>query len=666
MKILSNRYQLLEVVGNGGMSVVYKAEDLKTNTLVAIKVLKEEFLEDEDVIKRFHMESEAIGKLDDKHVVKVLDVGVDDDDNYIVMELLKPDTLQDLIKKNKRFFENAEIINMALQILRGIQAAHQNEIIHRDIKPQNILIDENGVLKVSDFGIARVATRNTLKNTKDAMGSVHYASPEQSRGSLVDKRTDIYSFGILLYELATNRLPFQGDTAISIALKHSRSDVVNPSYINLNLNPSIEAIILKAMQKEPCHRFQSVGEMIELLEELEKDPGLDLTKDERLFIDNSTDTIDMAAVQPFLKGEAAKEQKNRVEVTEGDGKVSIVPMAIAAVSAVLIAAIILLFIFWTPFRDAESAKPFKLENLVNMSFSEASDLMSKKNVKLEKTDAVHNAEIGKNKIISQIPEAGAVIKDGATVKVVVSLGKNEVTVPELKDMTLDEAKVKAGNEGLKLKVEKEFSDKKQGLIIKQQPAAGEKLESGDAITVTISLGKESSTVMMPSLIGKTSDEALKIIKDSKLIIGLVESEHSDTIVEGLVCFQSVNAGSDIAEGTMVNLKLSLGPKTKQESNNTVDEKSTETKTEEGTEEGTGTVEEPSGDVTTFYLPLKQDKETYQVKVIKVTEAGEEIVYDNEHQASEGSVRIDVVGKEKMTLKFLIDNVVIDEKEVVNE
>lgn len=666
MKILSARYKLLEVVGNGGMSVVYKAEDLKTNTLVAIKVLKEEFLEDEDVIRRFHMESEAIGKLDDEHVVKVLDVGVDENDNYIVMELLKPDTLQDIIKKNKRFFDNSEIIDMSLQILRGIQTAHQNDIIHRDIKPQNILIDENGVLKVSDFGIARVASRNTLKNTKDAMGSVHYASPEQSRGSLVDKRSDIYSFGILLYELATNRLPFQGDTAISIALKHSRSDVVNPSYINLNLNLSIEAIILKAMQKEPCHRFQSVDEIIELFEELEKDPELDLTKDERLFVENCTDTIDMAAVKPFLRAEV-RDQMNRVEVSEEKAKVSVIPMVIAAVSAVLIAAIILLFIFWTPFRDAESAKPFQLENLVNMSFSEASDLLSKKNVKLEKTDAVHHSDIGKNKIISQIPDAGATIKDGSTVKVVVSLGKNEVTVPELKNLSLDEAKVKAKNEGLNLKVEKEFSDKKQGTIIKQSPESGAKLETGEVITVYVSLGKESKTIMMPNLVGKTSDDAMKIIKEHKLIIGMVESEHSDTMAEGLVTFQSVSAGMDIAEGSIVSLKLSLGPKTGADNSNiSVDEKGAEaTDQEEGTENSENPEEQPAEDVTTFYLPLKQDKESYQVKVIKVTEAGEEIVYDSEHMASEGSVRIDVIGQGAMRLKFLIDDVVIDEKEVAN-
>lgn len=664
MKILKDRYKLLEVVGNGGMSVVYKAEDLKTNSLVAIKILKEEYLEDEDVIKRFHMESEAIGKLDNEHVVKVLDVGVEENDNFIVMELLKPDTLQDIIKKNKRFFDNAEIIDMALQILRGIQAAHQNEIIHRDIKPQNILIDENGVLKVSDFGIARVATRNTLKNTKDAMGSVHYASPEQSRGSFVDKRSDIYSFGILLYELATNRLPFQGDTAISIALKHSRSDVVNPSYINLNLNLSIEAIILKAMQKEACHRFQTVDEIISLFEDLEKDPGLDLTKDERLYIDNCTDTIDMSAVQPFLKADM-KDAQNRVEVSEEETKVSIIPMVIAAVSAVLIAAVILLFIFWTPFRDAESAKPFKLENLVNMSFSEASDLMGKSNVKLEKTDAVHHPEIGKNKIISTIPEAGAIIKDGTTVKVVVSLGKNEVTVPDLRQLTLEEAKVKAKNEGLKLKVENEFSDKKMGTVIKQSPESGEKLQSGEMVVVTISLGKESSTIMMPSLIGRTSDEAIKMIKDSKLVIGLVESEHSDTIAEGLVSFQSVNAGADVAEGSMVNLKLSLGPKTKTEGSISVDEKPVEGGTQEEEGQVTDPPAEPAENVTTFYLPLKQDKESYQVKVIKITEAGEEVVYDNEHLASEGSVRIDVVGQGAMKLKFLIDDVVIDEKEVAN-
>ncbi len=693
-RTINNRYELLEIIGEGGMNTVYKAEDKETGNLVAIKILKSEFNDDEDVIKRFHMESEAIQNLDHENVVKVLDVGVDGDDHFLVMELLKLQTLKDVITENTVYFNNEDIINMSLQILSGIKIAHEKNIVHRDIKPQNILIDDDGNLKVSDFGIARVASSNTMKNTKDAIGSVHYASPEQARGSVVDKRSDIYSFGILLYELATGRLPFEGDTVVSIALKHTRGDVVDPCYLNLNLNPSIEAIIKRCIQKEPSQRFQTVDEIIDLFKILEENPNEELGPEHKELLIVPLDTINMSSVSPFLDGE--KETKNNVEVTEVKQKLNILPMVITVVSAVAIAAMILFLTFWKPFRDTESAKPFELPNVVGQNFTEASELLVNKKLNVEKTDAVNDDKIPKNAIISQIPAAGAKVKAGQTVKVVVSLGKFEILAPKLIGETLERARVAAHNEGLEIKVEKEFSKKPQGIVIKQEPKDGEPVKDG-LVVVTISLGEESGTQIMPNLYEKSRDHAVNTLSELKLIVGVIEPEYHETIGEGFITWQSVASGAEVSEGTMINMKISLGPdpeKNKEDDGMATVDENPEAENNSGENEGENEGEgsgnnegenegEGSGDnqgenegegsgenegeentnTTSYYIPLKQEKEEYAVKVIKEVDGVQEVLYNQVHDSSEGVVKIDVVGSGSMRLMFYIDDELFDIKDV---
>lgn len=676
-RIINDRYKLLEVVGEGGMNTVYKAEDLKTGDMVAIKILKNEFGGDEDVIRRFHLESEAIQKIEHDNIVKVLDVGVDGNEHFLVMELLKSQTLKDFISETDKFFNNEDIISMSLQILRGIRAAHEKEIVHRDIKPQNILIDSEGNLKVSDFGIARVASSNTMKNTKDAIGSVHYASPEQSRGSVVDKRSDIYSFGILLYELSTGRLPFEGETAISIAIKHTRGGMVNPCYLNLNLNPSIASIINKCVQREPSQRFESVDQIIGLFEALEKDPNQELGSEYQELVVIPTDTIDMNGIAPFLEGDD-KEEKNKVAVTVEKQKFNVVPMIITVLAAIVLAAMILFLTFWDGFRKTEAIKPFKLDDVVGKNFTEASELLTSKKLNVEKTDAKYDDKIEKNSIISQIPEAESVVKEGQTVKVVVSLGKKEITMPDIMGKTMEEARVLVHNSNLEVKIEKDFSDKERGLVIAQEPKAGEVVEDGEIVSMTISIGDKAGSHLMPSLYAKHRNEAVDVISELKFVVGVIESEYNDSVAEGGVTWQSISPGSEVSEGTVVNLKLSLGPKPKtdgpgmdENSNKNIDEnpnaedkKDGEDKNDKKDEDEDNT--NPSSDTQNskeFYVPLKQDKEEYAVKVVKVVDGKEEVLYDKVHPSSDGSVRVDVVGKGNMTLKFYIDGKLIDEKTV---
>ncbi len=561
-KTIDNKYKLIEVVGEGGMNTVYKAEDLESGDLVAIKVLKGEFNDDKDVVKRFHIESEAIQQLNHENIVKVLDIGEEDGNHYIVMELLKPHTLKDVINTNEKYFNNEDIVDMSLQILNGIKKAHDYNIVHRDIKPQNILIDEKGLLKVSDFGIARVVNSNTMQNMRDAIGSVHYASPEQSRGSVVDERSDIYSFGIVLYELATGRLPFDGDSAISIAIKHTKNTMVDPCHLNLNLNPSIQLIIKKCIQKEPSQRFQTIEEIINLFEEIKKNPDEELGDEfSELFV-VPTETIDMNSIAPFLDGD--KEMKNRVDVSEEKNKINIIPMIITVSAAILIGLLVLALIFFKPNQDVEKIKPFKLDKVVGMNFTEANTLLASKRLNVVQKDAKYDDEVPVNCIISQLPKAGAMIQEGKSVEVVVSLGKKEFKVPKLEGLAVQEAKIILNNEDIPYDVEEEFSEEELGTVTKQWPKEGAILGENQSVKLTMSLGEEPESHVMPSLHGMHLDTATNTLTGLNIIVGVTQYEYDDTVEKDYVMWQSISPNVSVKENTVVNLKVSKGKEPKEE------------------------------------------------------------------------------------------------------
>ncbi len=555
-RTIDDKYKLIEIVGEGGMNTVYKAENLDNGELVAIKILKGEFNKDKDVVKRFNMESEAIQKLNHDNIVKVLDIGEENGEHYIVMELLKPHTLKDVIEASEKYFNNEDIVDMSLQILNGIKKAHDNKIVHRDIKPQNILIDDEGRLKVSDFGIARVVNSNTMQNLRDAIGSVHYASPEQSRGSLVDERSDIYSFGIVLYELATGRLPYDGDSAISIAIKHTKSDLVDPCHLNLNLNPSIELIIKKCIQREPSQRFESIDEIINLFEEIRKNPDQELGVEYSELFVVPTETIDMNSIAPYLDGD--KQEKNRVDVSEEKNKINIVPIIITVAAAILIGVLALAVIFIKPNNDVEAIKPFELDDLVGMNFTEANTLLSSKRLNLVQTDSEYNDEVPINCIIKQIPKAKAIVQEGTSVEVVVSLGKREYKVPKLTGISIQEAKVMLNNEGIDFEVDEEYSKEDIGIVTKQWPKEGKILAKNEKVSLTMSLGEEPETHVMPSLNGMHLDAATTTLTELNLIIGTTEYEYDDTVEKDYVMWQSISPNVSVEENTVVNLKVSKG------------------------------------------------------------------------------------------------------------
>ncbi|MCK8058057.1 MULTISPECIES: Stk1 family PASTA domain-containing Ser/Thr kinase [unclassified Fusibacter] len=648
-KMLSNRYEIIEQIGEGGMSTVYKAKCHVLNRLVAVKVLKREFNKDEELLGRFDKEAKSAASLQHPNIVNIFDVGHDGDVHYIVMELVNSRTLKEFIQSHDVFLRNDQIIHIALQVAEALQMAHDKGIIHRDIKPQNILITDEGVIKVADFGIARAATSSTMVNTNEAIGSVHYASPEQSRGGFVDKRSDIYSFGILLYELATGRVPFEGDTPITIALKHLKEEVVPPSLVNIHLNPALEKMIMKSIQKEPARRYQSIFEMIERFEQMAISPDRPLEFEE----DEAYDDMSRTMVMPDLSDYLDKEDKlagvekmstqKRVQTTRKN-KANPVGVVVVAFLGVLIALIALTIIFAKPFKVASKLQEFELENIVGQNYTEVSTLFAENGLYLEQVDTVYSDTVDANSIVSQSPQAGTMVKEGQKIQVILSLGRKIEKMPNLKNKTLEEAKVTLSNLQVDLvEVQEEYNELPAGLILRQTPESGSEIAKGDGVVLVVSLGSESKTVYMPDIKGRTQEDAIRLLKEIGLNYGAIETVYSDEFEVDLVVEQSIAQGQEVKEGTYVNLTISLGPETPE-----ITEPSTEVTPGEGV-------------TRQFIIPLKQDKDLYIIKVAKVTDGVEEVVYNQIHRKEEERVQINITGIGELYLKFYIDDVLYDER-----
>jgi serine/threonine protein kinase len=644
-RLLSNRYELLEKIGDGGMSTVYKAQCHVLNRFVAIKILKSEFNEDKDLLSKFDKEAKAAASLQHNNIVNIYDVGHDGDVHFIVMELVSSKTLKDYIKSQDVFLKNNQIIHIAAQIADALQAAHDKGIIHRDIKPQNILMTEDGRVKVADFGIARAVTSSTIVNTNEAIGSVHYASPEQSRGGFVDKRSDIYSFGILLYELATGRVPFEGDTPITIALKHLKEEVVPPSLVNMNLNPSLEKMIIKSIQKDAGLRFQNVFEIIEKLEHLALNPDkeLDWQDDERY--DEMTRTTVLPNLSEYLKDEdlPVKRSVPTTRAIEGHheekkGKIHPVGVAIATITGLLLGLILLVLITFKPFQNVKPIEEFELSDFVGLDYAAAMELAQEKNLIIKEVNRLFAQGVPANQILSQSPLAGTKVKSGRTVEVVVSAGARSAQMPDLKNKLLDEAKVLISNFGLTLgAVEEVTSDLPYGTVITQIPFAEADISSGMIVELIISAGPEQTMVLMPNLIGLAKDEALALLKDTGLNYGAIETVFSNDYASGLVTTQSIDVNTEVKTGTLVNLSVSIGREDGQ------------APTETTTAVSDGTV------TRSYFIVPKQDQDITVVKVTKVVDGQEEVIYERIHRKEESSVRIDITAKGEVRLIFYLDN-----------
>ena len=503
-KLLGNRYEIIEKIGSGGMATVYKARCLVLKRYVAVKVLREEYTTDNEFIKRFNTEAESAASLTHPNIVSVYDVGKEGNLYYIVMELIKGKTLKEIILEDGKMGWKWSV-KIARQIASALETAHRNNIIHRDIKPHNIIITEEEVAKVTDFGIAKAVSNSTITAFGTTIGSVHYFSPEHAKGGYTDAKSDLYSLGVVIYEMVTGKVPFDADTPVSVALKHMQEKPVEPIKLNPAIPQSLNDLIMKAMEKEPSMRYNTATEMIQDLDRIIKNPEVGVTRNTP--VNNAAQKIE----------EDPKTKKN--------GKFAKFKKFLQEHKAVKIALIVVIFlvVFFasigiTMFAlNAGKAKDVTLPDFSNLTVEEARQKAEEANLSIEVAEEKYDVEIEEGKIISQDPkyQPNFTVKEGTTIKVVVSKGQEIVTVTKLVGKTKDEAIKELKELGLEAKIEEDYNDDiEAGIVVEQSIAEGEEVLAGSQITLKVSLGIEQ--VEVPDLTGLTEDEAKAKIEESKL------------------------------------------------------------------------------------------------------------------------------------------------------
>lgn len=555
-RTIANRYEILEKTGVGGMATVYTAKDLVLNRHVAVKVLKEEFTTDEEFVKRFNTEALAAASLSHANIVSIYDVGNEDNIYYIVMELVRGKTLKQIITENGPISWKWAT-NIAIQIASALEVAHKNNIVHRDIKPHNIIITEDGVAKVTDFGIAKAVSNSTITAFGTTIGSVHYFSPEQAKGGYTDAKSDIYSLGVVMYEMLTGQVPFDADTSVSVALMHMQEKPVPPIEINKNIPTALNDIILKAMQKEPMARYQTAAEMISDLRRALKEPNGEFVEEE--MNDGLTRRMDAITDDMLYKKGDNKKKKGKLALYfEKHPKMK-------GVAIVLLCVVLFVLAFGGTALVSKITTPKEVQipNLVGKTEEEAKEELAKINVKYNKINEKYSSEVEAGKIISQEPgySINFKIKEKSTVNVIISKGTETTTVPKVIGMKYDDAV--AALEAAKLTVEKVEEASKTveaGIVISQEIAANTTANAGDVVKIHVSTG--ITQVEVPSVLGKTEVEAKQILADKKFKVEIKTT--SDTSKEnGVVVEQSVNAGKEIDEESTITITVNKFEETKE-------------------------------------------------------------------------------------------------------
>lgn len=563
-KLLAGRYELIEKIGEGGMAVVYKAKDRLLNRYVAIKILRPEFTQDEQFLDSFKRESQAAAGLQHPNIVSIYDVGRTGNINFIVMELVDGRPLSDFIKEKGRL-DYKTTIDIAKQMASALSIAHKHQIIHRDVKPHNIMITSDGVAKLTDFGIARAVSNATMvADTSKIIGSVHYFSPEQARGAYVDERSDIYSLGIVMFEMLTGRVPFDGETPVEVALKHINDDVPSPAKLVPGIPPALDKVVLKATDKYQTERYKSADEMLEALKNVE---FVTQMVGDRVFAGEKDNKLrqDENVVAPVNNKREDREQemvvvpansrkpKSKTDDSKKKKKIAI----IIGISA---AAILILFgILYVSGIIGGSGKEVVVPDVKGMSYSEAKEVLEEKGLKIEKADEpIASQKIEKGKIVSQTPSKNSKVKKGRTVRVILSAGNAELKVPDLKGLSYNEAKTLLSEMGLQIsKGDEVDSDSiSEGLIASQYPAAKTKVDKGDIITVNISRGKKDAVI--PKLVGTkftSENDISEILSKYGYKLGKVSYEESYE-TPGTIIKQSPDAGTTAEKKTTVDIVIS--------------------------------------------------------------------------------------------------------------
>ena len=541
-KRLDGRYEIKEIIGVGGMSVVYKAYDNIEDRIVAIKILKEEYSSNEEFLRRFKNESKAIAVLSHPNIVKVYDVSFGEIFQYIVMEYIEGITLKTFIEQNGSL-PYTQAANFVIQILRGLQHAHDKGIIHRDVKPQNIMVCTDGTIKVTDFGIARFARNDYKTLTNKAIGSVHYISPEQARGEATDQKADIYSVGVILYELLTGTLPFEADSAVSVAIMQLQSEPKLPSQINPSIPLGIEQITMCAMKKEPELRYNSAAEMLRDLELFKKDP--DMTFQHNYYVDDA----------PTKYVEPAEELMDDYDDNNSE-KTPVIPILTGVLIAfgVLIAIILGILLFSalkTPGADVDCP------NFVGFTKEEAEKKYSNYNLKFENG---YSPDIEAGKIYSQSPEAGKKIKEKTPITLYISLGQKLVKVPDVTGFDIAKARSELKAQGFECEEVLTADDlTPANTVIETSPAKDTDAAQGSIVKIYVSTGAPTVSVDLPNTVGLTLDDAKTQLEKAGLVVGTVKSVNSDAAHKNIVVAQDPAASTgQIGKGSAVNLEVGSG------------------------------------------------------------------------------------------------------------
>lgn len=622
-KKFGNRYEIKEKLGSGGMSVVYKGLDTLLNRLVTIKVLREQYANDEDFIRRFHREAQSVASLSHINIVSIYDVGFEENSHYLVMEFIEGQNLKEFIRQRGKL-PISEAVPIGMQILDALEHAHEHKVVHRDIKPHNILLTRQGRVKVTDFGIARAASEATVTYSGALVGSVQYISPEQAKGITVGPKSDIYSAGAVLYEMVTGQLPFKGDSPIAVALQHLQNEPIPPGDLVPEIPEELSHIILRAMEKNSDYRYQSAQEMHSDLEKLYFGKAHEIN----MLLENkqiSEDTVEIPAVRPAMGyQERSPRRKKKLKANS---------------KWALIGAGVLLFflVVWGGYA--------LLTGFLNVGETKMPDVEGKPLIeaKAELKDAdleysvnyINHSTIKKDYVISQNVAPGQPVKKGREIDLIVSDGPKQTQVPVLVGKTQLEAEVLINNSNLKGEFSEEYDSKVEaGKVISQEPGAGKEVPEDSLLFVVISLGAEPKYLPMPNLVNSSLEDAKKKLKENGLEIGTVKEEESNEYFPWQVIKQSVSSETQVLEGAVIDLVVSSGPG-------------------------------PMAQIARVTYEVPDDSQEHRVRILVSDNKGEHYEYDQIHQPGDIIVE-DVPFYSKGQIGVYLDNQLVLSKDVLKE
>lgn len=639
-KLLGSRYEIIEKVGNGGMATVYKATDKVLKRNVAVKVLRDEFTTDDEFIRRFEAEAQSAARLAHANIVSIYDVGVDGNLYYIVMELIQGKTLKEIILKEKGPLPWKWSINVAIQIASALEMAHRNNIVHRDIKPHNIIITEDGVAKVTDFGIAKAVSNSTITAFGTTIGSVHYFSPEHARGGFTDAKSDLYSLGVVMYEMVTGRVPFDADTPVSVALKHMQEEPVEPIELNPNVPVAVNKIIMRALKKDTTLRYQTATEMLEDLKKSLKDPDGE-------FVDDVE--YDPTARTQVINTNQYKNAKNNKAKKDNKFVAFIKKHKTLSVFIGLILLFILSFSGTMLVLNATNPNEVEVPNIIGMSQEEAKQKIEEAKLKFEVEKEEYNKDVPEGHIISLKTEIGNHVKDvnnlpavkeGSTISVIVSKGQEKTTVPKVIGLEKDEAVEKLKEAKLEAEIVEETSKKvEEGYVISQETEADTEIFAGEKVKIHVSIGTGIKQVNVISVIGKTEEDAKKSLEALGLKVNIAYEEDSSKD-NGVALKQSIEAGKTVDEGTTISVTVNKLAEMKQ---------------------GKVTVNLKS---LLNYTPTKDEdgEEVIEKGKVKIV-VGNDTIYNETNEKTSTNITASFNAKGNVTIKVYVDDILKGTKEI---